>query len=222
MTQMNKKIVFISDATEFEILQPFPAFKSVPSWYRKMKGVNEGVMSVKKCVPFLDAFTSGYMIPLTADVEWDNEKKDFRSNSIIHPVSKHEESQTQDVFIPENYHSQPYKWDSHWMIKTPKGYSTLFMHPLNRLDLPFYSFSGIVDTDKHPLVINFPFVVKKNFKGKIKAGTPMIQAIPFKRDKWSSKIIDEGPPYSYPYTYKVMEPPFGYYKRNFWSRKEFK
>ncbi len=218
---MNKKITFWSDATEFNILKPFSASRAVPSWYRKMKGVNDGIMSIKKCVPFLDSLTSGYMIPLPSDVFWNKEKQDFESNSFIHPVSMHESSQTEEMYISENYYSNPFKWNSNWMIKTPKGYSTLFIHPLNRMDLPFYSFSGIVDTDRHPMIINFPFVLKKNFEGKIEAGTPMIQAIPFKRDKWSSNFIDEGTSYSYPYTYKVMEPPFGYYKRKFWSRKEF-
>lgn len=219
---MTKKITFISDSPDFEILQPFPSSKAVPSWYRTMKGVNDGTMSVKKCVPFLDSITSGYMIPLTSDIKWNKKEKMFQSDSIIHPISQHEISQTKEVEISKEYISIPFKWNSNWMIKTPKGYSTLFIHPLNRLDLPFYSFSGVVDTDKHPLIINFPFVLKKNFEGEIKAGTPMIQAIPFKRDKWSSKIIDESDPYFYPYTYKVMEPPFGYYKRNFWSRKEFR
>lgn len=219
---MNKKIIFISDSPELEILKPIPSFKNVPDWYRKMKGVNDGVMSVKKCVPFLDSLASGYTIPLTADVVWNKEKNSFGSNAIISPVSQHDISQTQEVQISKEYFSKPFKWNSNWMIKTPKGYSTLFVHPLNRLDLPFYSFSGIVDTDKHPLIINFPFVLKKEFDGTIKAGTPMIQAIPFKRDKWSSQIVDEGKGYYYPYTYKVFEPPFGFYKKNFWSKKEFR
>jgi hypothetical protein len=219
---MTKKIVFYSDSPNFEIIKPLPASRLVPNWYRKMAGVNDGVMSVKKCVPFLDSFSAGYLIPLTSDTSWDEERKIFKSDSILNPVNMHEESQTKDVPVPEGYYSQPYKWNSHWFIKTPKGYSTLFVHPLNRMDLPFYSFSGIVDTDRHPLIINFPFLIKEGFKETIEAGTPMIQAIPFKRDKWSSKVIDNGEGYSYPYTYKVMEPPFGYYKRNFWSRKEFR
>jgi hypothetical protein len=219
---MSKKILFHSDATDFDIMPPVPASKMVPAWYRKMSGVNDGVMSVKKCVPFLDSITSGYIVPLPADVKWNEAKKYFSSDSIIKNTSMHEPSQVLGVDIPEEYDPTPHKWESRWFVKTPKGYSTLFVHPLNRPDLPFYSFSGIVDTDKHPLIINFPFVLKKNFEGTIPAGTPMIQAIPFKRDKWSAKIVDQGEGYFYPYTYKVSEPPFGYYKRNFWSRKEFR
>ena len=217
-----KKVTFHSETTSLDVLKPYPSFKSVPKWYRKMDGVVDGVMTLKKCIPFLDSMTAGYTIPLPSDIEWNKEEKLFYSNSKLSLTSMHELVQIEGVEISEDYEPIPHKWNSNWFMKTPRGYSTLFTHPLNRLDLPFYSFSGIVDTDKHPLVINFPFVLKKNFEGVIEAGTPMIQAIPFKRDKWTSEVVDEGEGYFYPYVHKVMEPPFGYYKRKFWSRKEFR
>lgn len=219
---MAKKITFHSDNTDLEILHPAQSSKYVPNWYRKMHGVTDGVMSVKKCVPFLDSISSGYMIPLPEDVIWNSKEKKFNSLSKIELVSMHEQSQVDGLEIDDSFDTTPHKWMSSWFIKTPKGYSTLFIHPLNRIELPFYSFSGIVDTDKHPVVVNFPFVLKKDFEGTIKAGTPMIQAIPFKRDKWKSEIIDTGESHHYPFIYKVMEPPFGYYKRKFWTRKEFR
>jgi len=219
---MTKKITFHSDNTDLEILKPASSSRYVPEWYRKMNGVTDGVMSVKKCVPFLDSMTSGYIIPLPADVSWNQDSEEFTSFSKIDIVSMHELSQTKDVELSDDYNPTPHKWNSHWFIKTPKGYSTLFVHPLNRLDLPFYCFSGVVDTDKHPVIVNFPFVLKKDFTGTIKAGTPMIQAIPFKRNSWKSKIIDTGESHYYPFIYKVMEPPFGFYKRKFWTRKEYR
>jgi hypothetical protein len=63
----------------------------------------------------------------------------------------------------------------------------MFIHPTYRPDLPFYILPAIVDTDKHPLIINFPFFIKEGFTGVIEFGTPMVQAIPFKRDNWESK-----------------------------------
>jgi hypothetical protein len=218
---MTKKITFHSTMTDFDILKPTTASRSVPPWFRKMNSVTEGIMTVKKCVPFLDALTSGYVIPLAADVFWDKEKQMFGSNAAGPIVSDHHLVQSEDVEIPEEYDSQPHKWISNWHIKTPRGYSCLITHPLNRMDLPFYSFSGIVDTDRHPMVINFPFVLRKNFEGKIDAGTPMVQIIPFKRERWSSGLIDEGPSHFYRNQHKVEEPPFGYYKKNFWDRKYF-
>ena len=108
------------------------------------------------------------------------------------------------------------------MLKTPKGYSTLFIHPMNQIDLPFYSLGGIVDTDTYPVPVNFPFFVKKSFSGIIYADTPIIQAIPFKREAWESSI-DEMKPNSIPIDFENsrLNPPFNYYKRKYWKRKRY-
>jgi hypothetical protein len=217
----NKKIKFFSSKTEVDLLKPFPASKAVPDWYRKMPRVIEGIQTVKTCVPVLDILTAGYMIPLPASVKWDEASKDFLSQTSFEINSDHYPTQTQGVPVSEEYDPQPHKWINYWFIKTPPGYSTLFIHPANRQDLPFYSFSGIVDTDKHPLIINFPFLWKKDFRGIVPAGTPMIQAIPFKRDDWTSEVIDTGPSYDAPESYLAMQPPFAWYKRTSWSKKRF-
>lgn len=221
MFRKNKKIKFFSSKTEVDLLKPFPASKAVPDWYRKMPRVIEGIQTVKTCVPVLDILTAGYMIPLPASVKWDEASKDFLSQTSFEINSDHYPTQTQGVPVSEEYDPQPHKWINYWFIKTPPGYSTLFIHPANRQDLPFYSFSGIVDTDKHPLIINFPFLWKKDFRGIVPAGTPMIQAIPFKRDDWTSEVIDTGPSYDAPESYLAMQPPFAWYKRTSWSKKRF-
>src|SRR4051812_19476038 len=56
---------------------PYPAAKDIPDWYKAMPapagtgGVTDG--TVKNCPPFLDAMTSGYLMPLVADINlsWD-------------------------------------------------------------------------------------------------------------------------------------------------------
>ena len=219
MSLKKNKITFHSSDTSLDIMRPYPASRAMPDWYRKMSGVYDGVESVKKCVPFLDSLTAGYVIPLTADVAWDSANKRLISNAKFEVNSDHHSSQSQDVVIPEEFDPQPHKWINYWQIQTPKGYSTLFVHPLNRMDLPFVSFSGVVDTDKHPVVINFPFLLRKDFDGVIPAGTPLIQAIPFKRSDWESVFKDEGESYYYPKSYEVESPPFSWYKRKWWARK---
>ena len=219
------KITFRSIDPSLQIDRPVPSTKNVPSWYRTMPGVTEKIQTVKKCVPFLDAFAMGYHIPLSADVSYDKENAQFTYSSKLAPVSHHFQSQTQEVELPPEFETQPHKWSNLWEIKTPRGYSTLFIHPLNRMDLPFYSFTGVVDTDKHPLIINFPFVIRKDFEGTIPQGTPIIQAIPFKRDKWSAEFLDQflkDAHNSTRLTHQNAEPPFGWYKRKFWSRKEYR
>ena len=217
-----KKIKFTSATPQYEILKPVPASKLVPEWYRKMPGQSEKIETVKKCVPFLDALTSGYIIQLSADVYWNNEEKKFFSESSIKMESDHDPSQTEYVEIDERFDTQPHKWINSWEISTPKGYSCLFIHPLERTELPFYSFSGIVDTDKHPLSVNFPFVLKKDFSGLIPKGTPLIQIIPFKRDNWKSEVSDDKIYDRREIEYQVESPPFGWYKRNWWTKKEYR
>lgn len=217
-----KEIKFISQHPEFKISRPAPASRYTPEWYRKTEGVKNGIETLKKCVPFLDSLTSGYIIDLPSDVYFNNDKRRFETNSKIQIVSEHHLEQADTFPTPEGFDIYPYKWLNNWKIETPKGYSTLFVHPLNSPFLPFYSFSGIVDTDKHPLVINFPFVLRKDFSGVIKAGTPIIQLIPFKRESWQSDIIDDKPYKNPPKEWEVMNAPFSWYKRNFWSKKSFK
>lgn len=216
-----KKIKFQTVSAEIDIPKPIPASKMVPNWYRTMDGVQELILSVKKCVPFLDAFTSGYVITLPVDVTWDKEHQEFRvPHSNLNIVSKHHDSQINGLEVPPGFSSTPHKWTSQWHIKTPRGYSCLFIHPLNRPELPFYSFTGVVDTDKHPLVVNLPFLLREDFEGVIPAGTPLIQVIPFKREDWVSKV-DDSHSYNYPKVYEVEVPPFAWYKRKWWSRKRY-
>ena len=216
-----KKITFQTDSSGFDILKPIASSRMVPEWFRKTEGAKEGIETLKKCIPILDSLTAGYMIRLPADMTWIPETKMFFSMSEMQLNSDHNYLQTDQVSLPPEFDPQPHKWVNSWFIKTPPGYSTLFIHPLNQMDLPFHSFSGIVDTDKHPLVINFPFVLRKDFSGTIPAGTPIIQAIPFKRDEWDSEVIDNVS-HSYDDAHEVDMPPFNWYKRKWWTKKVFR
>jgi hypothetical protein len=90
--------------------------------------------------------------------------------------------------IPEGYSNLVFKNLHGWIIKTPPGWSSIFLHPVAYSDLPFQVISGIVDTDVLNTDINVPFVVKNNFEGLIEKGTPMFQVIPFKREGWTSEF----------------------------------
>lgn len=216
-----KKITFWSVRTDLDLPKPFSASRLMPEWYRKMRVLKDHQMTVKRCIPFLDTLAAGYILTLPADMTWDTETGKFLTQSKLVLNSDHYGFQTEDVPLPPEFNPQPHKWNNYWFIKTPPGYSTLFIHPLNRLGDPFYSFAGIVDTDKHPTPINFPFVLRHDFNGTIPAGTPIIQAIPFKRDEWNAKIIDTGKPYNYAKDYEAFSPPFAWYKRNWWTRKVY-
>lgn len=215
-----KKIKFQSVDVTIDFIHPQPASRFVPEWFRKLPGVINGMETIKKCVPFLDTLTSGYVISLASDVYYDGQN--FQQVSKIEQVTTHHRDQLQTLGIPVEYNEQPYKWINFFVTKTPKGYSTMFTHPINRIDLPFFSLTGIVETDNFPIPVNFPFFMKKDFIGVIPAGTPIIQAIPIKRDNWKSEVEDKKP-FKKPWYVDIMHnPPFGFYKKNFWQRKSYK
>jgi hypothetical protein len=219
---MTKKIKFVPRNPQFEILKPGPATKFIPTWFRKMKPVGlDMVITAKRCVPFLDSLSMGYIMPLPADVVFHQDKNEFSTSALSDIVSSHTYEQTSGIETDTIYDPKPWKWLNYFYIKTPKGYSTLFIHPLNRDDLPFHSFSAVVDTDKHPLITNFPFLMKKDFNGVIPAGTPLIQMIPFKRDEWSMSVANTDKPYEYPKEYEVMSSPLGWYRHKWWVKKKY-
>jgi len=187
------------DEMSFEFAEkPYPAKKSVPDWWKNASvdfplDHNPLITSstFKRCTPMLDLITSGYIIPLHADIEVKivDGYPFLNWSSLYRPVvEQHLNSRVAGIEIPDGYYESVFKYLTNWIIKTPPGYSCLITHPFGYKNLPFYSFSGIVDSDTFHADINTPFVIKKDFTGVIPQGTPMMQIIPFKRDEWKSEI----------------------------------
>lgn len=215
-----KKILFKTMLADIFMEKPRQSSKTIPSWYKAMDRVTDGVQTVKTCMPFLDAYTAGYTLVLPADIYVKNGQIQEITNVQI--VEKHKPSQTIDMPLSGEYYSQPYKWINYFFIKTPRGYSSFFMHPVNRLDLPFYTLSGFVDTDSFPAPVNFPFFIKKDFEGIIKEGTPIAQVIPIKREDWKMDVNDsENHHVPSSITNNLGNPPFNLYKRKFWKQKRY-
>ena len=84
---------------------------------------------------------------------------------------------------PPFAHVMPLKFINPWRIMVPDGYSVLFQPVMNRPDLPFYCFSGLVDCDRFATTINFPFIWTGGAQEiTLPAGTPIVQIIPVRRD----------------------------------------
>lgn len=230
------KISFIPSKKEFEdITDPPPPSKNlIPEWYKELPGFKEkeiffnssniiGNLSVKQCIPFIDSLTSGYMQTTWTDIYIEDRGDGvpiFRQKSppLIVAQRPNNSIKTNDSYYPIEF-----VWKSSWIPQTPKGYSCLITHPLNRLDLPFTTISGIVDTDEYHHMYDgqFPFYLQKGFTGLIPMGTPMFQIIPFKRDDWQRTVerFDEKDAIKKEYLVKSVY--FGLYKRLFWKRKNF-
>ncbi len=181
--------------------------------------------TLKRCTPFLDGMTAGYMLVLSDDIQViKNEQTGlqglwWRTSSTL--VTEHSPEQHLNLHIPKEYSNTVFKWANEWQLQTPSGYSIYCTHPSNRLDLPFYTFTGVVDSDLYPLSTQFPFLIKKDFEGIIERNTPIAQLIPFKRDSWKSQVelYEET---SHP---RRMRQFFGKidraYKNNFWIKKTY-
>lgn len=198
------KIIFKSIESKFYDLEarPYPAYGSIPDWWRSMGGMTKNPErekspegqhpTAKKCFPILDGLTAGYIIPLTTDVMVRKNFDDETTTMTWRPSDPPIEFWARDVShgfeVPSNHHNQVYKLLAKWTIKTPKGYSCLFVHPFGYPNAPFKSIAGIVDTDELETDINCPFTLDKEFEGILPAGTPMVQVIPFKRDDWQAEF----------------------------------
>lgn len=241
---LNKKIItfFTEDKLNIELSSPYPASKNIPDWYKKIpqyvggkkvfkNGNNNS--TIKKCVPFLDALTCGYIIPLGSDLYITRENTNdpgVKSKDIPYyswgsgtHIEFHPERQAPKH--PKNKTGYPIpKFINPWSIKTPPGYSCLFIPPLSYEEEKFRILPGIVDTDTYNSPVNFPFMLcDPNFEGLIPSGTPIAQVIPFKRDSWEMEIkVDKGGEIKNSITGRLRSKAFEGYKTLFWSKKEFK
>jgi len=226
----NKKITFC--ATNKEMLDvwphPKPASHFIPKEYKKLERYQEGNLhspTVKTCIPFLDSLTAGYIIPFDQDYVIDPVEDDFSispANREQNDYGFHNRSQLPKEW-QEKSGENAGKFHNKWLIKTPPGYSCLFLKPMNRLEDRFEIISGIVDTDTYTNLINFPFILHKRDKQfLIEKGSPMVQVIPFKRESWkiwSGFYIEK----LHAKTLNLINSKFSdRYKKMFWSKKQFK
>ena len=211
-------IKFIPGSVEIQDMVPCPVPSKflVPKWYKDL-----GSYNVKKCIPFLDSIIHGYIQKTWCDI-YVKKSKDGVLLSQNHEVENFGYRPSTDIKITDNFHSIEFTWKRPWSVKLPDGFSALVTHPLNRLDLPFVTLSGVVDFDKysHTKIGNIPFFIKKDFEGIIPEGTPMFQIIPLKRESWESEkdLYD-----SQFWNDNLQKRKTGdrFYKKNIWHKKDF-
>lgn len=172
------------------IAEPVPARTVLPAWFRSLPatdaeriGVNSSGLTVKRCMPFLDALSLGWVIPLaatvrlevkegaaTVDAGWDFDRTMVSNHAAFQVAGNPREPRP------------PMKLHNHWTVRTAPGWSCLFVPPLNRPADVVEVFSGVVDTDLYASPVNFPFVaVAGDGIYTLPRGMPLVQVIPFRR-----------------------------------------
>lgn len=231
-----KKIKFFPHQEEFS--QPFvPASKALPEWWRKTPSLFGGKeirfdgqatnFTIKKCVPFLDSLTTGYMVILQDDVivQDASSKEDVNlmwKNSERVVVTSHTPEQWGEFPFPNNFVNHIFKWHNVWSIETPRGYSVSVGHPPNRFDLPFLTLSGMVDTDMYKTPIQFPFIIQKDFRGVIQAGTPIAHINIVKRESWKAEHLNFDFAKAAKASTNFFSAIHSHYRKNSWIKKEYR
>ncbi len=173
------------------IAEPVPARGVLPDWFRRIPAIDKAHLTatnngltIKRCMPFLDALGLGWMLPLaatvrltikdggrTVDAGWEFDRV---------MVSNHTPFQ---VAGNPNEPRPPIKFHNYWTIRTPPGWSCLFLPPLNRPGGVFECLAGVVDTDTYSSHTHFPFFATgPDGVHSIAKGTPLVQVVPFRRD----------------------------------------
>jgi hypothetical protein len=236
MRLKSKVIKYGSDEDSFIVEGLKPARLYVPEWYKKTpKFIGSGKPEIrsqgnnktmKLCVPFLDSMITGYVVELWQDIEIVRDKKNDTFN--IHwnekpdVVTDRNPEVSPYLPVPSGHMATHFIWRTQSSIQTPRGYSCLITHPLNRFDLPFTTLSAVVDTDVNPMGKgSLPFFLKEDFEGIIPKGTPIYQVIPFKRESWTAKEDSKMHKLSQKITHMSNAVSHGFYKKTGWSRKQY-
>lgn len=239
---MNQKIIFHSNRN-YNMLSdkynPVPAKNKVPKWYslsdRYEKNENGEyylnhlggkLFSYKACPALLDIFVSGYLYVTPCDITFYKENGEY----VVKTEKGYEDfcaarPAMQNFEVPHGHMAKHFHWYPNWAPRLPKGYSALYITPINRFDLPFITTAGIIDNDKMDTPGLIPFFLKDGFEGTIPAGTPYVQIIPFKREDWQmeikhhtyQEIFDRHQDQASLYRTKDG----GQYKKFTWSRKKY-
>jgi len=228
---------------------PIPTKLNIPGWYKQLKTDREFI-TIKSCIPFLDSITAGYILKMPQDfyvkhnfINKKSKEKDsffrfgfheadfngLRQKGINMNTAKPELHPQEQVgekcpFNKTNKDLSFYKILNPYIIKTPPGYSCLFVSPLNNADDRFNIISGIIDTDKYENPINFPIVLNGDkyptLETTIQKGTPYVQVIPFKREDWTMEM-EEYKGDSILDWLKIKKLLWNNYKNIFWSKKKW-
>lgn len=232
------KITFKSSLKGF-LSEPKPSLVHIPQSYKDLQRYidTRTKRTVKSCIPFLDALTTGYIIPFPTDIEvfYDKQENEIKFNiakdipldfcQLIGVDGHYSYQITENMMNPRRTINGVFKFQNPWIVTTPPGYSCLFVTPFNHV-LPYELISGIVDTDTYPLPVNFPFYYTGDINANIliRAGSPMVMVFPFKRESWKmeTKVHIQNEEEAKKERFSMFKKMVDNYKNLFWKKKSYK
>ena len=228
-----KFIKFFSEKKYEGLGKPVPVKWVIPQWYKdaestyKTSDSPEEQAGLKKCMPYMDSLVSGYVLTTPFDIyviKKEDGTIDFKWNGpsdLSGFIGVRPDELGHTMPRPAGHLDTHLVWAGFWTTKTPKGWSLLFTHPLNRFDLPFTTVSAIMDADEFWGAGNVPFFLKEGFTGTIPAGTPYAQLIPIKRASWKMIQNDTSQKGESEQLGKIARGKDTLYKKSMWHRKDY-
>jgi hypothetical protein len=171
------------------IPEPTPATKELPTWYKEtpviegggvQKTKPEDKVTIRGCMPFHEAITSGWIMKTPVDIYITNQNGflEISTNNDTIGVSSRDvvkglQTEESDFFLTIN---------TYWSIETSPGYSIINLPLLNKFDPRFRTMSGIIESDKFQDQHKVELLWRdESFAGCIPAGTPISQVITVER-----------------------------------------
>jgi len=188
-----KFVCTIPGFEQIEEIQPKPAKKFLPDWWKNMPLQNQEGSTAKVCPSMGDYFSNGYVLPMWMDAtfQYSKEKNDFIINQAPAPfplMSAHRNNQLIDytnVSFNGKDASTVFKANSPWKIITSPGYSVLQLPMFYHFNKDFTILPGIIDTDIYH-DINLQMLYHGNGEQiLVKRGDPLCVYVPFKRTKYN-------------------------------------
>ncbi len=240
------KVRFVSTMPKSPGIFPEPeaAYRHIPSWYKNLESFynNDSTpqnghqnITAKRCVAFLDMLSTGYFLlaPFDIYIDTTDGKQTFeippgiltlQSTGMKQFIGSHDMRQVsgypfdKNIFIDYLFRVHPI-----WIVQTDPGVSCMFIQPQHHEESPLYAVSAVIDTDGYPSDGLLSFLVKKDFKGYIKKGTPLVQVIPFKRQDYESEIVINQEEYGKTKlaSLKIRTVFNSGYKKYFWKKKKY-
>jgi hypothetical protein len=208
--------------------KPTTAARILPQWLKDMPGEfanpdlgGQAMSTLKRCAPFVDAMTCGYVLPLACEVSFfmrDAANLDFAQTVQVvetQPLGQYRDAPFGNLLLV--------KFRNPWIVMTPPGYSTLFVPLINQHLMPFQMLAGFVETDNYYREINFPAIctMRPGQRCVLPKGMPIIQAIPIKRESWEANVSswDEERVQAH---FRAMQANVHFYKDEDWVKKNYR
>jgi hypothetical protein len=206
-----------------------PANKIRPEWTKNQ----EPEYKFQRCPGMLDFSHAGYIITAHSDIHIKANKSGVVFNVDLQgPYSEQDRKLLQAkpfdyrmvagmAPIADGVKKVAYKIPLPWSVYTKKGYSAYVLPVLNNSDYldKLFVYPGIVDYEDYH-TINFVISPLKECEFVIPAGTPLLQVIPFKREKITAECgkatQDEYDEHAFSMPTRAIK---GYYRRFLSKRK---